>query len=61
MAQGIGSLTLLVLEIMLVATGTADARRHAHNQPIRRLQCSAIGAHVLHPGLRIARDDVGRG
>ena len=52
---------LLVLEVMLVAAGAADARRHAHHQPVRRLQRRAVGAHVLHAGLGIAGDDVGRG
>ena len=46
---------------MLVTAGAADARRHAHHQAVRRLQRSAISAHVLHPGLGIARDHVGRG
>ena len=52
---------LLVLQIMLVAAGAADARGHAHDQPVRRLQRGAVGAHVLDAGFRIARDDVGRG
>ena len=41
---------LLVLEIMLVPAGAADACRHAHDQPVRRLQRGAVGAHVLHAG-----------
>ena len=52
---------LLVLQIVLIAAGAADARRHAHDQPVRRFQRRAIRAHVLHAGLGIARDDVGRG
>ena len=51
---------LLVFEIMLVAAGAADARRHAHHQAVGRLQRGAIGAHVLHAGLGIAGDHVGR-
>ena len=52
---------LLVLEVVLIAAGTADARCHAHHQAVGRFQRRAVGAHVLHAGLGIARDDVGRG
>ena len=54
-------LQLVVLAPVLVAAGAADARRHAHAEPVGRLQAGAVGAHVLHAGFRIARDRERRG
>jgi len=55
-------MTLVAVRVgALSKPGAADARRHAHDQPVRRFQRRAIGAHVLHAGFGIARDDVGRG
>src|SRR5580700_5504286 len=52
---------LLMREVVLIAAGAADPRRHAHHQTIRRFQRRAVGAHVLNEGVRIARDHIGRG
>ena len=49
-------LALLVLAPMQIATGAAGTRRHAHAQPVGRLQRRPIGSHVLHPGVGIAGD-----
>ncbi len=47
---------LLVLLPMQVAAGAADARRHAHAEPVRRLQLRPVGAHVGDAGVGIAGD-----
>ena len=52
---------LLVLDVMEIALGAADPRRHAHHQPIGSFQSSPIGPHVLHAGFGVLGDDVGRG
>ena len=41
---------------MQVAAGAADARGHAHAEPVGRFELAAVGAHVLNAGLGIARD-----
>src|SRR5713101_1576332 len=51
----------LVFHVVQVAARAPYARRHAHDQPVGRLERGAIGAHVLHAGLGIAGDHVGRG
>ena len=53
--------TLLVFKIMLVAAGAADSCCHTHHQTVRCLQRGAISPHVLHAGVRIARNHIGRG
>ena len=45
--------TLLVLLVMPIAAGAANARRHAHDQAVGRFQSGAISAHVLDAGFGI--------
>ena len=57
---------LLILAPMQIAAGAAGTRRHAHAQPVGRLQRGAVGAHVLHAGFGIAGNaerggEIGRG
>ena len=59
-------LQLAVLEPMLVATGAADPRRHAHAEPVGGFEPGAVGAHVLDAALGILGDaercgEIGRG
>ena len=54
-------LAFLIFAPVQIAAGAARARRHAHAEPVLRFQCAAIGAHVLHTGLGIARDAQSRG
>ena len=59
-------LALLIFAPVQIAAGAARARRHAHAEPVLRFERGAIGAHVLHAGLGIARDaerrgEIGRG
>ncbi len=43
---------LLVRLIVTIAASTANARGHAHNQTVRRLQRGPVGAHVLDTRVR---------
>ena len=52
---------LLVLLPMQVAARAADARGHAHAQPVGGFELTAIGAHVLDAGVGIARNAERRG
>ena len=52
---------LLVLAIVLIAASAAHPRRHAHHQPVARLQRGAIGAHVLHARHGVPRHHIGGG
>ncbi len=49
-------LSLVVFEPMQIAARAARPRHHAHREPVVRLQRRAIGAHVLHAAVGIARD-----
>ena len=48
-------------QVMQIAPGTAHARGHAHHQTVGGLERAAVGAHVLHAGFGVDRDDVGGG
>ena len=63
-AEDDGAGQLLAFRLVLlpvdVAAGAAHPGRHPDHQPVRRLQRGAVGSHVLHAGLGIAGDHVGR-
>ena len=49
-------LQLAVLEPVLIAAGAADARRHAHAEPVGGFELAAVGAHVLDAALGVLGD-----
>ena len=51
---------LLMLQIMLIASGAADARRHTNDQTVRGFEARTISAVIVDAGVRIAGDHVGR-
>ena len=59
-------LQLAMLQPVLVAAGAADARGHAHAEPVGGFEPGAVGAHVLDAALRVLGDaerggEIGRG
>jgi hypothetical protein len=50
------SLEFAVLEPVLVTAGAADARGHAHAEPVGGFEAGTVGAHVLDAALRILGD-----
>ena len=45
----------------MVVAALAEIDEHLEAQPVGRLELAPVGAHILHPGVRIGGDAAGRG